>query len=411
MEENQTEKYALAGRIIVVSVILLAISFFRSNVFPPFVVSVGLLLLILSSGKIKTSYLNFVLPLTGIFIIGILGVFGHEYRHIFRDITYSLTPISLIYIGFWTGEHKKIVPVFFKIIIIGGIIIAILHLVKFIPNPELLKSRISVIRFAAFNPNVELVGLALVIGIFQKHLKMGNLFPKIVPYYIAIPLLFLSLIFSFSRMGIVLAIIMSLSIMGLIGRINMKTIVIIALFICGFALLIITTPKDESVTFRGKIARSLREVVTAKYNNMKELNMNWRGYETSRAINTFDSGSIKQKILGHGFGSMVDLGITMNLAGTDYKKIPVLHNGYAYILVKTGILGFLLYIFFYFNLFRYSRMYGYSLIQEQVMFSRLLLGCTLSLILAMLVVGGMAEIHNSEYVLLLGLVLCRLTYS
>lgn len=407
-EENQIKKYALAGRIAVLSVILLVTSFFPSHLFPPIIVLIGFFLLFLSLGKIKTSYLNIVIPLLGIFVIGIIGIFGHEPRHVFRDLTYSLTPISLIYTGFWIADDKKMWPKFFEILILGGIIIALIHLSKFIPNPELLNSRISIIRAEALNPNVGLVGLSLVLGIFQYRLKMGNLFPKLLPRYIAIPLLLLSFILSFSRTSLVLAIIMSISIMGFIGRINLRTIATITVLACGFVLIVITTPNDQAETFRGKLARSITEIVTIKYKNYNELNLNWRGYETYRAITAFGSGNEKQKILGQGFGSLVDLGVKMNLAGTDYTEIPVLHNGYAYILVKTGVLGLFFYAFFYYSLLRYSRIFSNSLNQEQVMLSRLLLGCALSLMLAMFVIGGMAEIHNSEYVLIVGFILCRM---
>jgi hypothetical protein len=201
---------------------------------------------------------------------------------------------------------------------------------------------------------------------------------------------------------------LSLSILGLIGRINFRTVLTVTLLIFGFILVVITTPKNDITTFHGKIARSVSEQVTAKYKNYSELNLNWRGYETYRAFKTYISGNAEQLVLGQGFGSLVDLGLTMKLAGIDYKKIPILHNGYAYVLVKTGIIGLILYIFFYFNLITISLKRRNSIYIEQVLLSRLLLGCTLSLMLAMFVVGGMAEIHNSEYILLIGLIKCRM---
>ena len=117
---------------------------------------------------------------------------------------------------------------------------------------------------------------------------------------------------------------------------------------------------------------------------------------------------MKQIILGQGFGALVDLNMTMALAGVYFTKIPVLHNGYAYILVKAGILGILCYIFFYFVLLKYSSKFINSTNPEQILFSRLLIGCTLSLMLTMFVVGGIAQIHHSEFVLLIGFIYCRM---
>jgi hypothetical protein len=299
-------------------------------------------------------------------------------------------------------------PGILKILILGGIIIACIHLLKFVLNPGVLGQVIADIRLKAPNPNVSLVCLSLVLGIFQKRFMKGDLFPVYFPKFIALPILFLSFVLSFSRTSLVLAIVLSISIIGWVGRINMKAALTIAFLVISFFLLIITSPKDDITTFRGKLARTLTEISVSDYKDSKEINDNWRGYETYRAINEYKSGNAKQKILGHGFGSLVELGLTKNLGGVDFTEIPILHNGYAYILVKTGIFGILCYIFFYSNLLIIALKYRNALSSEQVLFSRLLLGCTLSLLLSMYVVGGMAEIHNSEYVLLVGFILNRM---
>ena len=140
------------------------------------------------------------------------------------------------------------------------------------------------------------------------------------------------------------------------------------------------------------------------------LNSNWRGIETYRALVTFSTGNLKQQILGQGFGSLIDLGFDIPINGVVYRKIPILHNGYAYILVKTGLLGILFYLFFYYRLLNLAIRNNNSSNQEEVLLSRLLLGLTLSLIISMFVVGGMAEIHDSEYVLFLGYILRRVEH-
>ncbi len=175
-----------------------------------------------------------------------------------------------------------------------------------------------------------------------------------------------------------------------------------------FSVIILTTPRDDVETFRGKIARSVREVVAKEYTNYKDITINWRGHETWKALETFRSGNVRQKILGHGFGALVKLDMTMILAGEEFTEIPILHNGYAYILVKTGILGIICYLLYYIILLYRSRPSANSNIPERIMMSRLLLGITIVLILTMFVIGGMAEIHDSEFVLLTGFLLRRM---
>src|SRR5690606_21267600 len=110
------------------------------------------------------------------------------------------------------------------------------------------------------NPNYSLVGLALVLGLFQKHLKCGNIYPAYFPATLAIPVLFLSLFLSFSRVSVVLALVMSFSILGWVGGINRKALVVVVFLIIGFIMLVMTTPEDDNTTFRGKIARTLKEI-------------------------------------------------------------------------------------------------------------------------------------------------------
>lgn len=407
-KDDKIEKLTIRLEPVVIYVVLFVTSFLPADLFSPVLVLTGLVLLMMALGRVKTGYLSLIAPLLGVFIVGITGIFGYESRHIFRDISYALTPISLIFIGFYISRYKVMWPGLLKILILGGIIIASLHLLKVILHPGILGESISDIRQKAENPNVSLVGLSLVLGLFQKQLKTGDLFPEYFPGFIALPILFLSFFLSFSRISLVLAIVMSLSILGWIVRINLKALFAVGFLVLGFMILIMTAPKDDNTTFRGKIARSLKEIAISDYKDYQEINDNWRGYETYRAVIEYKSGNTKQKILGHGFGSLVDLGMTMELSGIKYKKVPILHNGYAYVLVKTGIVGLLCYIFFYSNLLIIALKHRNSLSYEQVILSRLLLGCTLCLILSMYVVGGMAEIHNSEYVLLAGFSLERL---
>jgi hypothetical protein len=406
-KEGNLNKLIITSETAVLVWILFVTTFLPPNFFSPIQVLTGILLIIFSFGKVKMGYLKIIAPLLIILVTGILGVFNHDSRHILRDISYALTPLMLIFIGFWLADKIKDYSNIFKIIVYFGIIISVIHLGRILIHPHILSMEISKIRDLAPNSNSSLLGLALIIGLFQKRLNLGNIFPKFVPDYIAIPIMLMSFALSFSRTSLVLAIVLSISILGWIGKINLKAVLTIILIVCSFLIIILTAPKDDTTTFHGKLARSLTEIAISDYSDWQKINDNWRGYEAYRAINTFNSGSAIQKIFGQGFGSLVDLGMTMNLSGVDFDKIPILHNGYAYILVKAGLIGLLCYAFFYFRILFISIKSLKDPDINRVLMSRILLGCTLCLILSMYVVGGMAEIHNSEYVLLLGFLLRR----
>ena len=56
--------------------------------------------------------------------------------------------------------------------------------------------------------------------------------------------------------------------------------------------------------------------------------------------------------MGGGFGTNVPLGFVMTLADEEFSEIPVLHNGYMYLLVKTGAAGLAAYLMFLIATFR-----------------------------------------------------------
>jgi O-antigen ligase len=58
---------------------------------------------------------------------------------------------------------------------------------------------------------------------------------------------------------------------------------------------------------------------------------------------------------GYGFGSLVDLKFVAPLNDKGMRYIPILHNGYFYILFKTGLLG--LFVYFGFLILLYLQAY------------------------------------------------------
>ncbi len=81
------------------------------------------------------------------------------------------------------------------------------------------------------------------------------------------------------------------------------------------------------------------ELTFRDYSSTEDINANWRGYESYLALREFESFKVMQTILGGGFGRRVQLETPQFLAGEEFSAIPVLHNGYLYVLVKTGLIG------------------------------------------------------------------------
>ena len=77
-----------------------------------------------------------------------------------------------------------------------------------------------------------------------------------------------------------------------------------------------------------------------------DLGTRYRAYESFAAFTAFASFSRVQMALGAGFGLVVDLGVAVQLAGKEYDAVPWIHNGYLYVLVKTGFVGLASYLLF-----------------------------------------------------------------
>lgn len=393
------------SRLLVLCAVILVPYYLPTELSSPFLVLLGLS--IMAFCEIQRSYLKLVWPLFAVLIIGSLGVFDHESRHIFRDVAYALTPITLIFIGYWIAGDEGMWPLIFKVMATFAFVFATVHLSAFVLNPALLSAEADVLR-ATVGTTGDLVVLALLLGLFQFRFGIINLFPKLFPRFIALPVLLASFVLSFSRTQFVVALILILSLWGLLTKLNIRMIISVVLLIVAFFAITISTPENEVGTFRSKLINSFSEMTVSDYRNMQDINTNWRGFETYRALATFSSGDVLQQIFGQGFGSLVDLGYYQELAGRDYRFIPITHNGYVYILLKTGIVGLLLYVVFYMKVIGSAMHYSDSLSSESNILALLLLGCVLSLVSTMFVVGGMAEMHNSEIVLLLGYLSRRL---
>jgi hypothetical protein len=390
---------AAISRILVLCAVILAQNYFPSDLGSPFIVALGLSIMALT--KIPRSYLKFVWPLLGIVTIGSLGIFDQESRHILRDISFALTPIALIFMGYWMAVKRGMLPLIFRTMVILGFVFALIHLGTFAQNPHLLSGESMDVRKAAGGTG-DLVVLAFLIGLFQKNFGINDLFPKLFTRFIVLPVLFASFVLTYSRTELVIGVLLAFSLLGWLSRINFRFMSAVAVVLLSYVTLAVIVPEDETGTFRSKLLRSVTEVTVSDYQAMSDINNNWRGFETNRAVTTYLAGNAQQQLFGQGFGALVDLGFYMPLGGQSFRHIPITHNGYAYILIKAGALGLLCYAFFYIRMIKYAVRYGNSLDMERRMLARMLLGCVLSLIAAMYVVGGMAEMHNPEMVLLLG---------
>lgn len=160
---------------------------------------------------------------------------------------------------------------------------------------------------------------------------------------------------------IVSAVIALLSIYGftIITKNTLKFLGFLLIFIVGLYVYLFSVniqrnkPGLEAFLYKIKIAPS--ELFKTKIDRQDHTDLwdHWRGYEAKRAIASMNEKPASY-IFGSGHGSLVNLKFYAPL--TDDRKgmkfISELHNGYVYILYKTGIIGLLIYISFLTKLYK-----------------------------------------------------------
>ncbi|AMR33976.1 hypothetical protein A0256_22270 [Mucilaginibacter sp. PAMC 26640] len=187
-----------------------------------------------------------------------------------------------------------------------------------------------------------------------------------------------------------------------------------ALFMCFFLFSIVPADAfkvDSSSTFMTKIFSSFSEMSINDYQTEQDINTRYRGYESFMALRGYLEGSTAEKVFG-GLGKLIDLKVFIRLGkDTDFQYIPVLHNGWMYILVKTGLTGVLIYLLVFFGLIitnwkAYADTSGRPIIR---FFASIAIGCILSLLFTNYVVSAFFSVEMSILMITLGY--CYLNYK
>ena len=344
----------VAGALFVL--ILLLGAFFSAEIVSVIYVSMLIICLVAANFKIKRGLISLVSPLFLLFVFGVLLNRSHPWPDVIKDAWYLLKIVVALGAGYLFMHYLGSLQRLFRLVVIASAILAMIHLFQvalvFQTNASLLDLR----NAAGGGYFIPVVVLGLLAGIAQSRQFIGI---GRWPYYLAIVLCAGSLIASASRTNIISLALIIIVMRGW-GRLNLKTMLIFASLGAALAASFLTGALDanqlesnqKDVSLINKFARSATEVAIVDYEDMRDINTNWRGFESHRAYLTYLDGGLLEKVFGQGFGAMVDLGFYMPLGESEFRYIPVLHNGYMYVLVKYGLLGVLVYLFFIIRLVR-----------------------------------------------------------
>ncbi|MCM2345410.1 MAG: O-antigen ligase family protein [Acidovorax soli] len=351
--------------------------------------------------RIERKFLNLIIPFLVLFLFGIFGAIFHPLYDVIKDVWYLVKIICALGVGYLLMHHLTSLQQMIRLVIVAAVIAATLHLFQtawyFQASTSLFELR-NKIGGGYF---VTVLGLGLLVGYKQIRKYIGF---DIGFYYLAILLCVGSLVISMSRTNIVSFILVCIILRGWV-RPKSKSFLILGLLGGGVAVMLflggLDSNRDET-SLINKFSHSITEVSISDYGDLSDINANWRGFEGYRANLTYLQGNLPEKLFGQGFGSLIDLGFYMPLGGSDIRYLPIIHNGYMYLLIKFGFLGVLIYFYFIFKLIRINWKISTQKLVDLVLARRLISSFGWVFLVSTLVITGVfnKSVFDSSLIIL-----------
>ena len=208
-----------------------------------------------------------------------------------------------------------------------------------------------------------------------------------------------------SRTNFIQLLILILAVKGFFN-LNIRSIKVISftilLTLVSYALIYNSNPKRKgtfSEEFLYKVKIIPIEAFKTKINqeDWKDFNDNFRSFENIKTVNQVFYGGTQAVISGKGIGSTVDIGRVMATNdGTKVRYFPYLHNAFSTVLLKSGILGIVIYLLSIYFILRKTDSDNIQIIN----LNKLLLGSGIFLIMSSWVFMGFYLKLDSKSILI-----------
>ena len=349
---------------------------------------------LLSGGRVPRRHLILVAPVVCIALLGFFGAPGNRLYDILRDAWRFLAPAVYLLLGAWAMARIKRIETVLWITVLAGFSVAVVHLTDFVLDPSLLTIRDvrDVRRIAGKGYHLVVIALVILLTVRRYGIRLATVSRPLRIFMLTV--LALSFFLSFSRTLWGSLLILLTVTWGAMIRLDRRTGYVVAGGVIVLALastIQITTSNslEQKDSFVEKVLISFREIAISDYEDISEIHALWRGYEAYRGVRTYAAGQPPELIVGRGFGTLVDVGLFLQLGDFQMRYVPLLHNGYVYVLVKTGIIGVLLYLAFFGMLFSTGRGFSHHVFGELRLLGRLLVGLAWLFLFTTLVVTGL----------------------
>ena len=288
-----------------------------------------------------------------ILVVNIIGFFStnwfeHTSYDLLKDIIYFIRPLIVLLASYFVVKKINTLNYVFNIVVIIGLFFAVKHLLILILNSGSIITYLDIRRLGGKHNHVELIALIFIlftpfVSVYKKRMRIIKIVLLVsILLYISRTMFLVFLIFYMAYKGYLI-----------LNRRFFKGVLILGLASIIFGLVIsnIDTTRDSVGInqFIYKTQNSFSELFAPlDINEVKKdrrlLWEHWRAYEALKAIEQTTESGVLAWLFGNGSGSQVDLGTYVYLDGNRFTEVPSIHNGYVYILFKTGILGLGFYV-------------------------------------------------------------------
>lgn len=345
---------------------------------------------------------HFMIVLVPMILSLLIGVFNHKFSYSFmRDILYFFSSLVFILLGtqVWTYVKGKInatrLVVSFSVLMTCMSVIQ--GLLSFASDNTLLA-----IREPFFGSEVILI-LGFILLMFDSH----KLYSKKVSFLFLIVLLG-GILLSFSRTILLLVIVLipfNYLYFERKIKLSFRNSFVLFVFFCTSIFILTNLDNPAFEPFINKVLNIFSEVTSEKnWNNEIVITRNWRGYEIYVAKTLFENYTFFNKLFGAGLGELFPVQYS-NLVGVPVESggIPIIHNGYYLLLIKSGFFGVVCYITFWMRII-------FDVIKKKHQKSNAIFIMNFSLItlISTYVISGMYGRVNHFYLyFFLGLIVCQ----
>ena len=262
-----------------------------------------------------------------------------------RDGFYFLLPIAALCAGIGIYKDDTSFHAMLRGIIIACIVITAFNYFDYIlvilHNPVIsLNARYGL----GLDSNAALIGFILLISI----IRYSSLVFSSRTNWILIILFITSIVVSLSRTNILIA--LAATVFPAVNRIISGRILMLIIFVSAGVIVFaapfldISTNTVTTQSFIEKIYGSVSEVMVRDLSSLQEINENWRAYEAFLGIEKYLSGTVVELFFGQGFGSSVSASYIFD---EKFQVIPIFHNGFITVILKTGLIGVFIYYYFF----------------------------------------------------------------